>query len=77
MIEDELRDKPRCGLAIDVQNGLVVARIFNYSTSGSPTFHMGGGNYQGIEARFPLNRYQGGRVLRRSRSQRSFFCGGR
>lgn len=63
VIEDELRYKPGRGIAVDVQNGMAIAQVFNYRPSGEPTFHMGSGPYSGVETRFALNRYQGGRAL--------------
>lgn len=63
VVEDELLGKPGRGFAIDVQNGMVLAQVFNYLPDGAPTFHMGSGLYQGINASFPLNRYAGGRAL--------------
>ena len=63
VIEDELLGKPGRGLAIDVQNGMVLMQIFNYLPSGSPSFHMGSGSYQGMAAELDINRYQGGRLI--------------
>ncbi|GAB2476720.1 hypothetical protein GCM10027082_30070 [Comamonas humi] len=63
VVEDELLGKPGRGLAIDVQNGMALAQVFNYLPGGAPTFHMGSGTYKGIETRFALNRYEGGRAL--------------
>ena len=52
-------------MAIDVQNGMVLAQIFNYLPDGTPTFHMGSASYQamGNEAVLDINRYQGGRFI--------------
>ncbi|MEJ5149571.1 hypothetical protein [Comamonas sp. MYb396] len=63
VVEEELLGKPGRGFAIDVQNGMVLAQVFNYLPDGAPTFHMGSGLYQGINASIPLNRYAGGRAL--------------
>ena len=63
VVEDEFLGKPGRGLAIDVQNGMVLTQVFNYATNGAPTFHMGSGPYQGMEAAFELNSYQGGRYV--------------
>ncbi|QNP47242.1 hypothetical protein [Diaphorobacter aerolatus] len=38
-----------------------MAAVFNYLPDGSPTFHMGSADYEGITARFALNRFAGGR----------------
>ncbi|MCS4294946.1 hypothetical protein M2375_003179 [Comamonas sp. BIGb0152] len=63
VVEEELLGKPGRGFAIDVQNGMVLAQVFNYLPNGQPTFHMGSGLYQGIDTSVPLNRYAGGRSL--------------
>ncbi len=63
VVRDELLGKPGRGLAIDVQNRMALAQIFNYLPNGAPTFHMGSGEYRGIGSDFALNRYQGGRFL--------------
>lgn len=63
LVQDELTFKPGRGIAVDAQNGMALAQIFNYLPDGSPTFHMGSTSYQGVEASFVLNRYQGGRTL--------------
>ncbi len=61
--QDELTFNPGRGIAIDAQNGMALAQIFNYLPDGSPTFHMGSTSYQGVEASLALNRYEGGRTL--------------
>lgn len=63
LVEDELTYKPGRGIAVDVQNGMAVAQVFNYLPNGAPTFHMGSGSYEGVTTHFDLNRYQGGRTL--------------
>lgn len=61
--EDELTFKPGRGIALDEQNGVAMAQVFNYQQDGAATFRMGSGTYQGARTRFALNRYQGGRSL--------------
>lgn len=63
LVRDEVTFKPGRGIAIDVQNGMALAQVFNYLPNGEPTFHMGSGEYQGKKASFGLNGYQGGRSL--------------
>jgi hypothetical protein len=63
LVEDEWTFKPGRGMAIDVQNGMALAQVFNYLPSGRPTFHMGSGSFQKAQTQLALNRYQGGRAL--------------
>lgn len=63
LVEDELTYKPGRGIALDVQNGMALAQVFNYLPNGAPTFHMGSGSYEGVTSNFDLHRYQGGRAL--------------
>lgn len=63
IVKDELSGKPGRGIALDVQNGMVVSQVFNYQPNGAPTFHMGSANYQRLDAQLALNQYKGGRTL--------------
>ncbi|MFE1573349.1 hypothetical protein ACFIQG_16210 [Comamonas odontotermitis] len=63
VVKDELSGKPGRGIALDVQNGMVMTQVFNYQLNGAPTFHMGSAQYQGHEAQLTLHQYQGGRAL--------------
>lgn len=63
VVQDELTFKPGRGIALDAQNGMALAQVFNYLSDGSPTFHMGSTSYQSVQTSFALNRYQGGRTL--------------
>lgn len=63
LVRDEVTFKPGRGIAIDVQNGMALAQVFNYLPNGDPTFHMGSGEYQRGKTSFGLNRYRGGRPL--------------
>lgn len=63
LVEDELTYKPGRGMALDVQNGMALAQVFNYLPNGAPSFHMGSGSYAGVATQFTLNRYQAGRAL--------------
>ena len=63
IVNDELTGKPGRGVALDVQNGMVVTQVFNYLNDGAPTFHMGSSLYQGHDTQLPLHQYAGGRAL--------------
>ncbi|MEJ5127490.1 hypothetical protein WH367_15705 [Comamonas sp. MYb21] len=63
LVRDEVTFKPGRGIAIDVQNGMALAQVFNYLPNGDATFHMGSGEFQGGKTSFGLNRYRGGRPL--------------
>ena len=63
VFNDELNGKPGRGLAIDVQNHVVVMQMYAYEKSGEPTFYMGSGNLNNNQVNMPLSRYQGGRYL--------------
>ncbi len=63
IVTDEINGKPGRGIAVDVQNGLAIAQVFNYLSNGNTTFHMGSGSYEEQEVRMPLQRYEGGRAI--------------
>jgi hypothetical protein len=63
IVADELSGKPGRGLAVDVQNGLAIAQVFNYLPDGRPSFHMGVGTYEGIATTAALTRYADGRYF--------------
>ena len=68
IVEDELTGKPGRGLNLDVQGDTMVLQIFNYSSNGRPTFHLGVGKYVGeqtrtSEALATLHQYAGGPSL--------------
>lgn len=63
MVAQEINGKPGRGMAIDVQNGLTIAQVFNYQGNGRSTFHMGSGLYAAQESNFTLQRYENGRAI--------------
>ena len=63
VVNDELNGKPGRGLAIDVQNHVLVMQMYAYEKNGQPTFYMGSGNLNNNAATIALNQYQGGRYL--------------
>lgn len=63
VVTDELTGKPGRGLAIDVQNGVAIAQVFNYQPDGRPSFHMGSSDYEGVSTTMVLNRYADGRYF--------------
>ena len=63
VVNEEVNGKPGRGLAIDVQNHVLVMQMYAYEQNGQPTFYMGSGNLNNQQATMPLNRYQGGRYL--------------
>ncbi|MEG0973188.1 MAG: hypothetical protein RSD57_00735 [Comamonas sp.] len=63
MVANEIDGKPGRGIAIDVQQGLAIAQVFNYSGIGRSTFHMGSDAYGMQETTLTLNRYEGGRAI--------------
>lgn len=63
MVTDEINGKPGRGIAVDIQNGLAIAQVFNYLGNGGTTFHMGSGAYSEQETRLALQRYEGGRAI--------------
>ena len=63
IITDELSGKPGRGIAVDVQNGLAIAQVFNYLADGRSSFHMGSNDYAGITTTMALTRYADGRYF--------------
>ncbi|GAB2487473.1 hypothetical protein GCM10027082_43190 [Comamonas humi] len=69
IVADELTGKPGRGIALDVQNGMAIAQVFNYLPDGRASFHMGSGAYTGSSqyageaSTLALNRYAGGRYF--------------
>lgn len=63
VVNEELNGKPGRGLAIDVQNHVLVMQMYAYEQSGQPTFFMGSGNLKNNQISMALSRYQGGRYL--------------
>ncbi len=63
VITAELNGKPGRGMGIDVQNGKFVMQVYNYTSSGAPTFHIAIGTMDGNKVVAPLTTYQGGRFF--------------
>lgn len=63
VITAELNGKPGRGMGIDVQNGVFVMQVYDYTTSGAPTFHIAIGTMNGNTVVAPLKFYKGGRYF--------------
>lgn len=63
VVTSELNGQPGRGMALDVQDGMLVMQVYNYERSGQPTFHLASGLI--AEGRFtgPLVKYKGGRYF--------------
>jgi hypothetical protein len=63
VVSSEVNGQPGRGMALDVQNGVLVMQVYNYDAQGEPTFHMTSGVIQNNQFNGPLNRYRGGRYF--------------
>ena len=63
VINEEVNGKPGRGLAMDVQNHVLVMQMYAYEKSGQPTFYMASGALNNQQANLQLGRYEGGRYL--------------
>ena len=63
VITAELNGKPGRGMGIDVQDGKFVMQVYNYTSTGAPTFHIAIGTMDGNKVVAPLTAYQGGRYF--------------
>ncbi|XDF37313.1 hypothetical protein RBH89_09785 [Paracidovorax avenae] len=65
VISQELNGTPGRGMAIDVQNEVLVMQVFNYESNGDPTFHLAVGKmkYGTSNVVTQLKRYAGGRYF--------------
>ncbi|WP_460482075.1 choice-of-anchor P family protein [Comamonas humi] len=63
IITAELNGKPGRGMGIDVQNGAFVMQVYDYTTSGAPTFHLAIGTMNGNKVVAPLKFYKDGRYF--------------
>ncbi len=61
IVSGELDGKPGRGMAIDVQDGIMVMQVYNYREGGSATFHLATGAVVDNAVTAPLLRYRGGR----------------
>ena len=63
VVSQELNGKPGRGMAIDVQDNVLVMQVYDYERSGAPTFHLGVGFFSEGKAAVRLTRYEGGRYF--------------
>ena len=63
IMQDELTGRPGRGMALDVQNGMAIAQVFNYQPSGQATFHMGSAAFDSMQPSIPLQQYGSGRTV--------------
>ena len=63
VINEEVNGKPGRGLAMDVQNHVLVMQMYAYEKNGQPTFYMASGALNNQQANLQLGRYEGGRYL--------------
>jgi len=63
VVTSELDGRPGRGMAIDVQDNMVVMQMYAYESSGQPTFYLGVGTLQNDRASLSLTRYTGGRYF--------------
>lgn len=64
VVTSEVNGQPGRGMAIDVQDGILVMQVYNYDNTGQPTFHlsfgaMSGNHYSGTLQRYKNGRYYG------------------
>ncbi len=63
IVSGELDGKPGRGMAIDVQDGVIVMQVYNYREGGSATFHLATGSVVDNQVSAPLLQYRGGRYF--------------
>ena len=63
IVNSELDGNPGRGLAIDVQDGIMVMQVYNYRADGTATFHVATGNVVNNQVTALLKRYRGGRFF--------------
>ena len=63
IVSAEQDGKPGRGMAIDVQDGVLVMQVYNYRANGTATFHLAVGNIDGNQVAAPLKSYRGGRYF--------------
>lgn len=61
IVSAEQDGKPGRGMAIDVQDGVLVMQVYNYRANGTATFHLAVGSIDGNQVSAPLKSYRGGR----------------
>ena len=63
IVTSEVNGAPGRGLAIDVQEDVLVMQMYAYERSGQPTFYMAAGTLANNRVTTKLGRYSGGRFL--------------
>lgn len=63
IVSAEQDGQPGRGMAIDVQDGVLVMQVYNYRANGTATFHLAVGNIDGNQVAAPLKSYRGGRYF--------------
>lgn len=63
IVDSELNGLPGRGMAIDVQNQHLVMQVYNYTSTGQPTFHLASGPLNQLQFQAPLKQYRGGRFF--------------
>ena len=63
VVTSELNGKPGRGLAIDVQDKILVMQMYAYDASGNATFYLTNGALINNQYTGTLNKYRGGRYL--------------
>lgn len=63
IVSAEQDGNPGRGMAIDVQDGVLVMQVYNYGANGDATFHLAVGSIDGNQVAAPLKSYRGGRYF--------------
>jgi hypothetical protein len=63
IVTSELNGQPGRGLAMDVQDDVLVMQMYAYEKNGQPTFYMATGKLVNNQVTTKLGRYSGGRYL--------------
>jgi hypothetical protein len=63
IISAELNGEPGRGMGIDVQNGTLFMQVYNYLSTGAPTFHTAVGKLEDNKVTAPLLFFKGGRYF--------------
>lgn len=63
VVSNEVDGKPGRGMALDVQNNVIVMQMYAYESSGQPTFYLAVGTLTNNQFTAPVNRYEGGRFF--------------
>ena len=63
IITAELNGEPGRGMGIDVQDGMLFMQVYNYLSTGAPTFHTAVGQLKNNKVTAPLLYFTGGRYF--------------